>query len=118
MVVALAAYTIGVWAQHLSRQLRAWHVATFWVGLSADAAGTHLMFRLAGHWIFTFHALTGILALSLMAAHVLWASVVLLRAEPEGLARFHRVSTIVWAFWLVPFLGGAWLAARARLGAA
>jgi len=117
MVVALTAYTTGVWAQHLSTRLRAWHVVVFWVGLAADAWGTHLMFGLAGHWVLTFHALTGVLALSLMAVHVLWASIVLVRAEPRALARFHRVSTIVWAFWLVPFLGGAWLAARARLGA-
>ena len=118
MVLALTAYTTGVWAQHFSRQLRGWHVVAFWVGLTADAWGTHVMVGLAGHWRPTFHALTGVMAVVLMAVHVLWASVVLLRAEPRALARFHRVSAIVWAFWLVPFLGGAWLAARARLGAA
>ena len=114
MVVALTAYTTGVWAERLGRQLRTWHVLAFWIGLTADTWGTHQMFGIAGHWMFTFHALTGALALSLMAAHVLWASVVLLRAEPRALAQFHRVSTLVWTVWLVPFLAGALLAVNGR----
>jgi uncharacterized repeat protein (TIGR03987 family) len=118
MVVALAAYTTGVWAARLSGRLRSWHVIVFWIGVTADTWGTHQMFGLAHRWVLTFHALTGAVALGLMAIHVLWATVVLLRAEPGALARFHRVSTVVWAFWLVPFLAGVWLAVRARLGAA
>ncbi|MFI4971929.1 MAG: HsmA family protein [Hyphomicrobiales bacterium] len=118
MVAALVAYTTGVWAERLSGQLRAWHVLAFWIGVTADTWGTHRMFGLAQHSILTFHGLTGVLALGLMAAHVLWASVVSLRAEPDALARFHRVSTIVWAFWLVPFFAGAWLAVSGRLSAA
>ena len=31
--LALVFYSLGVWAEHISRYLKLWHVFTFWVGL-------------------------------------------------------------------------------------
>lgn len=112
MVLALCAYTTGVWGERLSGRLEGWHVAFFLAGLVADSWGTGIMVELAGKWTASLHGLTGVAALVLMAAHAMWAAVVLWRSHPEALERFHRISTFVWAAWLVPFLSGAYLAMR------
>ena len=114
MVVALLAYSTGVWAERFAGVLRPWHLPAFWLGLAADTWGTDQMFRLAAGWHLTLHALTGAIALALMAAHAVWATVVILRQDSRARARFHRISLIVWAVWLVPFVTGALMALRRR----
>lgn len=112
MLLALCAYTTGVWAERLAGTLQGWHVAAFLVGLTLDTWGTGIMLDLAGGWRPTPHGITGVLALSLMAVHALWAAAELWRADPRALARFHRISVFVWTLWLIPFVSGAWLAMR------
>jgi uncharacterized repeat protein (TIGR03987 family) len=114
MLVALVAYSTGVWAERFAGELRAWHLPAFWLGLAADAWGTDQMFRLAAGWHLTLHALTGAIALVLMAVHAVWAAVVVLRRDSQARARFHRISLTVWAVWLIPFMTGALMALRRR----
>lgn len=114
MLLALLAYSTGVWAERLAGGLRPWHLAAFWVGLASDTWGTDQMFQLAAGWHLSLHALTGAIALGLMAVHAVWASVVVLRKEPQARAHFHRISLTVWAIWLVPFMTGALMALRRR----
>lgn len=52
-------------------------------------------------------AVSGVIALALMAVHLLWAVVVLARGVEAEKHRFHRFSVVVWAIWLVPYLTGA-----------
>ena len=52
-------------------------------------------------------AATGLLALVLMAVHLLWAIVVLVRNRDAEKRHFYRFSVVVWAIWLVPYLTGA-----------
>ena len=95
ITLALAFYTIGV----------------FWErsALACDATGTSLMSviaRSSAAPVSPVHLVTGTLALLLMLAHALWAIVVLVRHD-EGLQQgFHRLSTGVWLFWLVPYACG------------
>jgi uncharacterized repeat protein (TIGR03987 family) len=52
-------------------------------------------------------AVTGTLAILLMAVHLAWAVVVLVRNRPQEKAVFHRFSIVVWAIWLLPYIAGA-----------
>jgi uncharacterized repeat protein (TIGR03987 family) len=106
--LAFVFYTIGVWSEKKQGTLKIWHLAVFWIGLVFDTLGTTLMSRIAGSGFeINFHGITGLLAIVLMAFHVLWASWVLLRNQETLKIKFHRFSLVVWLIWLVPFLSGA-----------
>lgn len=108
ITLALAFYSLGVWAERVARYLKPWHLAAFWLGLVFDAAGTWGMGRLtpgAIDWT-SFHTITGQLAIWLMFGHAVWASAVVLRGHERARGTFHRLSLFVWLVWLVPYLGG------------
>jgi uncharacterized repeat protein (TIGR03987 family) len=108
--LALVFYTIGVWAERIARDLRPWHVAMFWTGLFFDISGTVAMeFIAPGFDWFSAHTITGQIAVWLMLAHAIWATVTVRSGTPEARSKFHRYSLLVWLFWLVPYLGGAFL---------
>lgn len=114
--LALAFYTLGVWAERRSGELRWWHVAAFAAGLAADISGTAVMSVIAGSGrpsgvdqnsvLTQTMAITGLLALILMALHLVWAVVTMLRNRPDEKRAFHRFSIVVWAIWLVPYFTG------------
>lgn len=108
MTLALVFYSAGVWGERLIRNLRAWHVAAFWLGWGCDAYGTWLMdgMRAAGEEPGIVHSVTGTSAFLLMGVHAVWATWVLVRGSDEARRGFHRYSVAVWAVWLVPYLGG------------
>lgn len=117
ITAALCLYTVGVWSEHRAGVLRPAHVAWFVTGLLADASGTLVMSRIAAAGSYRpagetatvlsqVMALTGALALALMAVHAVWAVVVLVRQRPAELAQFHRFSLGVWLVWLVPYMTG------------
>jgi uncharacterized repeat protein (TIGR03987 family) len=117
MTLAFAFYSAGVWSERFARDLRAWHVAAFWIGLGFDAYGTHLMnlMRAAGREPDLVHGLTGVAAFGLMALHAIWATWVVARGSKTARTTFHRWSLAVWLLWLVPYLGGM-LAGMLRSG--
>ena len=43
ITLALIFYSLGVWAERLSRYLKKWHVISFWIGLFFDITGTYAM---------------------------------------------------------------------------
>ena len=104
MTTALVLYSIGVWSERLARHLKPWHLIFFWSGLLFDSAGTEMMHLIAGgQFVMSLHSLTGAVALVLMAAHALWATVVLWRKEEKALRTFHHLSLVVWLLWLIPY---------------
>lgn len=116
ITLALVFYTIGVWAEHIQRVLKWWHAVFFALGLAADTVGTLLMTRIADErradgvaasGLDNLMAITGTAAILLMAAHLTWAIVVLVRNRSAEKHAFHRVSVAVWAIWLVPYIAGA-----------
>ena len=112
--LALVFYTIGVFAERRSGTLRPKHLAFFWTGFVFDTAGTTIMSMVAGETGGAgspLHAITGVLALSLMLFHAVWATVVVLRGNERSRANFHRLSIGVWLFWLVPYGVGFMLGA-------
>ena len=111
ITLALVFYSIGVWAERLVRFLNPWHVVAFWTGFFFDVSGTWTMHRLAeGPFdLRESHTLTGQIALWLMLAHAIWATVVTRRGSAHARSTFHRYSLVVWLIWLVPYIGGMYL---------
>jgi uncharacterized repeat protein (TIGR03987 family) len=116
ITLALAFYTAGVWAERIRRTLNWWHAGLFAVGLTCDATGTLLMSGIADQrravnelasGLDIVMAWTGGLAIALMALHLVWAVVVLIRDRTVEKARFHTFSVVVWVIWLVPYVTGA-----------
>ena len=111
ITLALVFYSLGVWAERISRYLKPWHVAAFWIGFTFDISGTVSMFKLApGPFDITnFHTLTGQIALWLMLFHAIWATQSVRKGTEEARKNFHRYSLMVWLIWLVPYMGGLYL---------
>ena len=101
--LALLFYTIGVWSERIQGKLKWWHLAFFWAGLVCDTWGTGLMFDMAEGMTFDIHGITGTLAIVLMLAHAIWATIVLIRKDERWINNFHKLSVIVWAIWLIPY---------------
>ena len=113
ITLALVFYSTGVWAEHFARYLKGWHVAAFWSGLFFDVSGTAAMELI--HPGFDWgnpHTITGQIALWLMFAHAIWATRVVRRGSETMRRRFHRLSLLVWAVWLVPYFSGMYIGMR------
>jgi uncharacterized repeat protein (TIGR03987 family) len=110
ITLALIFYSLGVWAEHVARYLKGWHVAAFWTGFFFDTSGTLAMELIhPGFDWASSHTITGQIALWLMLGHALWATRVVRKGREEARRRFHRFSLVVWGIWLVPFIGGMFL---------
>jgi uncharacterized repeat protein (TIGR03987 family) len=110
ITLALIFYSVGVWSERIARYLKPWHVVMFWLGLLFDASGTYAMDLLEPGIDWTsMHTITGQLAIWLMLAHAVWATIVVRRGDEATRASFHRLSVIVWLVWLVPYIGGMFL---------
>lgn len=103
ITLALAFYTIGVWAERIAGRLKAWHLVFFWGGLACDAIGTTMMLEFAGGLTTDVHGVSGVIAIVLMMIHATWASIVLIRRNERLISTFHRFSIVVWAIWLIPY---------------
>lgn len=116
ITLALVFYTVGIWSERVQGILKPWHAVLFGLGLAADATGTYLMSQMAdaqrsqgiqANALGSVMAVSGTIAILLMAVHLVWAVVVLVRnREPEKLT-FHRFSVPVWGFWLISYIVGA-----------
>jgi uncharacterized repeat protein (TIGR03987 family) len=109
--LALIFYSLGVWAERISKYLKKWHVVTFWIGFSFDVTGT-----LAMHYIsenpfnlLNIHTITGQIALWLMLVHAIWATRVVRIKNEKLRLKFHRYSLFVWLIWLIPYFGGMFM---------
>jgi uncharacterized repeat protein (TIGR03987 family) len=113
ITLALVFYTIGVWSERIQGTLKRWHAAAFGLGLACDLTGTFLMSRIAAEatgsasGLTVLMAVSGTIALLLMAVHLAWAVIVLIRDREAERANFHKFSIVVWAIWLVPYASGA-----------
>lgn len=107
MTSALIFYSIGVWSEKFQGTLKSWHIIIFWIGLICDTTGTTLMNKIAGGgFAFSFHTVTGLIALLLMLFHVIWATIVMIRRDKTMMMKFHKFSLLVWLLWLIPYISG------------
>ena len=104
MAFALVFYSIGVWSERISGQLKPWHLVFFVFGLICDTWGTGTMLKMAGGMTFDIHGITGAIAILLMFIHAAWAFVVLKKKGEKAIHNFHKFSVAVWVIWLIPYL--------------
>jgi uncharacterized repeat protein (TIGR03987 family) len=110
ITLALIFYSLGVWAEHLARYLKGWHVVAFWTGFFFDTSGTLAMELIhPGFDWASSHTITGQIALWLMLGHAIWATRVVRKGSDRARRRFHGLSLVVWGIWLVPYIGGMFL---------
>ncbi len=116
ITLALMLYSIGIWGERIQGILKPWHAVFFGLGLAADTTGTLLMTQIAATrrdegitpgGLNTLMAVSGTIAILLMAIHLIWAVAVLIRNREQEKLTFHRFSVIVWAIWLIPYIAGA-----------
>ncbi len=103
--LALVFYSIGVWSERIEGRLKLRHLVFFYLGFICDTWGTGMMFEIAEGVNLSFHAMTGVLAIILMALHAAWATVVLVKKDEKLITTFHRFSIGVWVIWLIPYSG-------------
>lgn len=106
--LALVCYTAGVFSERRRGMLTKGSLSLFWIGLVLDTAGTTLMTVMAqnGGAVLGMHAAAGALAIALMAVHAIWATVTFIRKNEADMERFHTFSSLVWLFWLMPYMLG------------
>ena len=100
--LALVAYTIGVFSERRSGELKRSHLVFFWLGLICDSTGTGLMSIMAqnsGGAMSPLHPVTGFLAIALMLFHAVWGNLRRLprqREDPPRLpyAQHRRVAGV------------------------
>lgn len=116
ITLALVFYSVGIWAERIQGILKPWHAVLFGLGLAADATGTFLMTQIAesrrtegieASGLSSIMAVSGTIAIALMAIHLVWAVIVLIRNREQEKLTFHRFSLVVWAIWLVSYVIGA-----------
>ncbi len=107
VVLALAAYTIGVWSARRAGTLKIWHVPVLWAGLVCDTAGTTAMASLRGGSSLSLHGIIGYAAILLMAATTVIATIAAARRNGDKQRRsFPAFAVAAWAIWLMSFLTG------------
>lgn len=109
ITAALGFYSLGVFGERRSGTLSKRHAVLFWCGFVCDTTGTSIMTfiaRSSGTPPLSLHAVSGMFAIGLMLFHALWATTVLLRGSAKQKSNFHRLSIVVWLFWLVPYICG------------
>jgi len=111
MFLAATLYTIAVFGERAARILKPWHLGLFWLGLVFDTAGTTLMSQISGGWKWDVHGVVGLIAVALMLAHSIWASVALVLKQEGVLRSFRKFSVHVWALWMAAFISGVVLVA-------
>ena len=87
--LALVAYTIGVFSERRSGELK-----------------RSIMVQNSGGAMSLLHPVTGFLAIALMLFHAAWATYVVFRGNEKTRRGFHTLSIGVWLVWLVPYFVG------------
>lgn len=116
ITLALILYTVGVFGERKSKNLKKSHVIIFWLGLVCDTMGTFTMKQIANSRITTLnsvnqslHGITGVLAILLMLFHAVWATWVLYKDDEKKKVIFHKFSITVWIVWLIPYIIGMFI---------
>ena len=111
ITAALVFYSIGVLGEARRKVLKWRDAGWFAAGLVADTTGTLLMSNIASsgehvlaEWSQTLMAVSGTLAIALMAGHLVFALVCLI--SNVYLEKFHRWSLVIYAVWLFSYVVG------------
>lgn len=106
ILLAAVVYSIAVFAEFRSHDLKPRHLALFWTGLVFDTVGTTLMGRIAGGFKFNVHGVLGVSAIVIMFVHAAWATTVLVLGRERLRRNFHHFSLTAWTLWMVSLATG------------
>src|SRR6056297_1979780 len=114
ITLALVFYTMAVFMERKRGSLSIFLTVLFGLGLVFDATGTLIMGQIAKSSPETvtgpnWHAITGALAIALMAFHLAWAVFVLMKKDKKTQKNFHQFSFLVWLIWLIPYFSGVFV---------
>lgn len=59
-----------------------------------------------------FHGVTGVIAITLMFFHAVWATYVICKNDEIAKANFHKFSIVVWLIWLIPMFSPVFMGMR------
>ena len=105
-VVALVLYSFVIWTHKFQKKLHTWMVWLFGAGVLADFGGTiFLCVASATKWTFTFHTISGLFSLLVMALHFVWA-LFAVTAHGKFESYFNRFSVAAWCLWFSAFISG------------
>ncbi len=102
-------YSVGVWAEHIAKRLKKWHIFAFLFGVITDSAGTILMMLNTKGVLINAHTIVGSIGLVLMIFHLFWAMLVLKNKQERMITQFHKFSIFVWSIWMVAYISGAYM---------
>ena len=102
---ALLLYTLSIWSERLTKQLKRWMVAIFGIGLICDFTGTTIMALQPNAGNLNAHSFFGYSALIIMLVHFIWAYNAL-KSTSKSTTRFHRFSIYAWIIWMTAFISG------------
>ena len=104
--VALVLYSVAIWSERRSPQLKRWQILVFFVGVVADIWGVWLSYLFVGQLVFTPHAILGFTALGLMLLHFIWLLFAFKSKDQQKMVSFRRFGVAVWCVWLISYLSG------------
>jgi uncharacterized repeat protein (TIGR03987 family) len=104
--LALILYSTAIWSERLAKKLESWHVFVLFLGVTADALGVWITYRLIGFLVLTPHAIFGFTALILMSLHFFWVLFIFITNNEQRTQRFHRFGLFVWSIWMLSYLSG------------
>lgn len=112
ITAALVFYSIGVIGEARRKKLLWRDVAWFGAGLVCDFTGTMVMRgistsggKLLAPWADVLMTISGTVAISLMAIHIIFAILVLTKFQGYR-TRFHVWSVVIYVVWLVSYASG------------
>lgn len=103
--LALILYSIAIWRERLTRQLKLWHLVIFFLGVVADVLGVWITIKLIGSIVLTPHAIFGFTALVLMVLHFCWVLFVFI-SNKQRTQFFHQFGLLVWSIWILSYFSG------------
>ncbi len=106
--IAMIFYSVGVWAEHIAKRLKKWHIYAFLLGVFTDSAGTIFMMLNSKGVLINPHTIIGAIGLILMVFHAFWAIIVLAKKQENLIVQFHKFSLFVWTIWMVAYFSGAY----------
>lgn len=105
MLSALFFYSLAIGVEQFKKELHAWIVWVFGLGLLCDLTGTIIMGFQTSVFKLNSHTICGIFALSVMIIHFCWA-IKALNSNEKAKKLFTKFSPFAWGIWLTAFITG------------
>lgn len=104
IVLALIFYSISVYWEIVKKKFTRKTVGLFWIGFAFDLLGTILMCMISEGFAMDAHAITGVIALTLMGTKAVWSLVRYQKKLSSGVPKIYTL--VSFTLWIGVFLMG------------